>query len=64
LSDDIEKDIKTHIAANIFSILKSHFNFVSIVITLPGNFTSNFVNVFSILTLLATREAQFHFQYK
>jgi len=60
LLDEIEKDIKTHIDAKIFSILKSHFNLVSIVIILPGSFTSNFVNVFSILILAATREAQFH----
>ena len=43
-----------------YKSLISHLSFVSIVITFHGNFTSNFVYVFSILTLLATKEAQFH----
>ncbi|MDF1682539.1 MAG: hypothetical protein P1U46_02010 [Patescibacteria group bacterium] len=49
----IQKEIKTPIAASIFSILKSHFNFVSTSIFSHGIFTSNIYLPFSVLILFA-----------
>ncbi|MBT3729178.1 hypothetical protein HOF65_05540 [bacterium] len=51
----IHREINTPIAANIFWILKSHFNLVSILISGHATLTENLVKVISLFISFATR---------